>query len=117
LGDRDSTGKFTKGHKPLNKGKGGRLPRAVEEKYRRAFSSTVKVSDFKHIILTALSRAKAGDLGMVRLFFEYALGKPKQPVEIEGQLFRLPDVIEIHVKQTVENRGQQTDSQPPPGPE
>jgi len=99
LADRDNKGRFTKGHKPLNqKNPGGRPKRAVEEKYLRAFSRVVKVKDFEDILLTALSRAKAGDLGMVRLFFEYGLGKPRQRVELEGDVeFRFPKVVVFNV--------------------
>ena len=83
MADRDSKGRFVKGHTPSNKGKGGRAKRSVEEKYLKTFSSTVTKKDLKEIILAVIARAKAQDMVAARIILEYALGKPQQQVQVD----------------------------------
>lgn len=83
MGNRDSKGRFVKGHTPSNKGKGGRPSRNTEEKYLRVFSDTVTDEDLQEILRVVMSRAKAADMVAARIIFDYALGKPAQRVEVE----------------------------------
>jgi len=84
LADRDDKGRFVKGHKPFNtKNKGGRPKRTTEEKYLRVLHATVKLEDWKHIILTAMARAKSGDSRARQWLSDYLLGKPAQQITLQ----------------------------------
>ncbi len=60
----------------------------------------VRMSDWEKIVLTGISRAKAGDLGWARFLAEYLIGTPVQKQEITGAegepfvpIFRVVNVI------------------------
>jgi len=80
--DRDSKGRFVKGHKPFIGNNPGRKPKATEDKYLHVFSDTVTEEDLKEIILSVMARAKAQDMVAARIIFDYAFGKPAQRVEV-----------------------------------
>jgi len=78
---RNAQGQFVRGHQ-VSKGK-GRPKRSVEEKYLKTFSATVKKKDLKEILLTVMSRAKAGDMVAARIILEYGMGKPQQQIAVD----------------------------------
>ncbi len=82
--DRDEKGHWLPGHKPSNKGRGGRPKRSVEEKYLKVLRAEIKVADWKEIIQRAVARAKAGDNVARQWLSDWLLGKPRQTVDIEG---------------------------------
>lgn len=78
---RDENGRFVKGHN----GGPGRPKRTTEERYIKAMAQTVRIDDWKKIILTGISRAKAGDVGWARFIADYLMGKPVQRTEVTGK--------------------------------
>jgi len=76
---RNTKGQFIKGHKSS----GGRPRRSVDKKYLKTFATTVKKKDLKEILLTVMSRAKAGDMVAARIILEYGMGKPQQQVQVD----------------------------------
>lgn len=77
---RDQNGRFVKGHG----GGPGRPKRSTEEKYLKALSKIVTSKDWEKVIMTALSRAKAGDGNARQWLSDYLIGKPLQRTEITG---------------------------------
>jgi hypothetical protein len=66
-----------------NRGSPGRPPRSTEEKYRRALSSCLKLSDWKAIISKAIEQAKGGDKDARRFLASYAIGNPTEHINTE----------------------------------
>ena len=82
--DRDSNGRFVKGHKVSvgNKG-GGRARRKTEETYLRALSDRVTLEDWVKIVDVAMANAKAGDKDARRWLSSYLIGLPTQYVDAD----------------------------------
>ena len=85
---RDAKGRFVKGHKFSVGNNGGRPRRSVEEEFLKRLAENVTQDDFDKMILSAVSRAKAGDVACLRLLLQYLIGMPTQYVkqDIAGQL-------------------------------
>ena len=110
MADRDSKGRFIKGHKPFIGNNPGRKPKATEDKYLRVFSDTVTDKDLEEILQTVMARAKAADMVAARIIFDYALGKPRQQVTVEGDIgFQFPTIVEVRKRKDTDK--------PPPGAE
>lgn len=84
MADRDSNGRFVKGHKVSvgNKG-GGRARRSTEERYLRALSDRVTPEDWIKIIDVAMANAKAGDKAARQWLSSYLIGLPTQYVSTD----------------------------------
>jgi len=79
MAERDDNGRFIKG----NKASPGRTKRLIEERYLKRFSSTVKVAEWREIILKAIDQAKRGDPRARQWLSDYLVGKPIQGIELE----------------------------------
>lgn len=84
MAERDAGGKFVKGHKPVGKRSPGRPKRKTEEKYLRWMFARVKKADWDIIVDSTIARAKSGDNVARQWLSDYLIGKPKQPIEVEG---------------------------------
>jgi len=83
---RDAKGRFVKGHSGNPNGRGRK---SDEELWLQRLHACVTPLDFEQMIRVGLSRAKAGDSTMLRLFLQYLIGMPtqyvKQDIEAETQ--------------------------------
>jgi hypothetical protein len=84
---RDAKGKFVKGHPCINGGKGGRPPRSDEDKFLERLKASVSDNDWDTIVGVAVSRAKAGDPKARAWLGNYLMGLPRQPIDIEGEIW------------------------------
>lgn len=65
-----------KGHRPSNKGKGGRPPRSTEEEYLRAFSEAMPAKRWLVVLRRYAKKAWLGDKEAIKFFANYLVGKP-----------------------------------------
>lgn len=90
MNGRDEKGRFVKGHKNSagNKGGTGRPRRSIEERYLKALSGSISISDWKEIVKKAVEQAKDGDKFARQWLADYLIGKPTQYVnaDISGGL-------------------------------
>lgn len=77
---RDKRGRFAPGNRC---GRGNPAHRRMAH-LRRECLKTISAEDVREITRKLITSAKAGDLLATRLLFEYALGKPMQPLELSG---------------------------------
>lgn len=82
---RDAQGRFVKGHSGNPNGNGHK---SEEQLWLQRLHACVTPLDFEQMIKVGLSRAKAGDSTMLRLFLQYLIGMPTQYIkqDIAGQL-------------------------------
>jgi len=82
---RDAKGRFVKGHSGNPNGNGRK---SDEQLWLQRLRDCVTPTDFEQMIRVAMSRAKAGDAGMLRLLLSYLIGQPTQYVKqnISGEL-------------------------------
>ena len=82
---RDAKGRFVKGHSGNPNGRGRK---SDQERWLKRLHECVTPDDFKDMIWVAVSRAKAGDSGMLRLLLQYLIGMPTQYVkqDVAGEL-------------------------------
>ena len=69
-----------KGHRPSNKGKGGRPPRSTEEDYLRAFSEALPATRWRTILRKYAKKAGLCDKEAIKFFANYLVGKPLERV-------------------------------------
>jgi len=79
--ERDSKGRFVKGHKGNPT---GRAPKAREERYYEITLSAVTFADWEEIIRKAADQAKRGDYQARKFLAEYLVGPPVQRTEMLG---------------------------------
>jgi hypothetical protein len=82
MADRDSSGKWIKGH--ANNG-AGRKPRIDEEDKNRLFDKAFPKSRKIAILNKLGAMAEKGDLGAIKLSLEYLYGKPIERKELTGE--------------------------------
>ena len=76
---RDAKGRFG----PKNNcGQGGDTTPGRE--YRKAFMKALEDGDVENVTRSMVGKALDGDVPAARLIFEYAMGKPKETVEVLG---------------------------------
>ena len=75
---RDAKGRFVKGHSGNPNGSGRK---SDEQLWLDRLHACVTPLDFEQMIRVGLSRAKAGDSAMLRLFLQYLIGMPTQYVK------------------------------------
>ena len=82
---RDAKGRFLKGY---SGNPNGRSRKTEEEIWLKRLHDCVTPEDFHQMVRVGISRAKAGDSGMLRLFLQYLIGMPTQYVkqDLKGQL-------------------------------
>lgn len=80
--ERNAKGQFTKGHP----GTGGRPPRATEEAYKEAFTTSVTPDRWAKVIAKALEQAEAGDDKARKFLADYLIGPPVQEQKHSGQV-------------------------------
>jgi len=85
MGERDSKGRFLSGHAASSKGRGGRPPRPVEDKYLGALQKCVKLGDWKAICQRAVTEARGGDYRARQWLSDYLLGKPIQELKVDAR--------------------------------
>jgi len=76
VNERGANGQFLPGNKTAIGNKGGRPRRSTEERFLKAFSDSIKVSDIKKMVEIIMVRALCGDVKSARFLMEYAVGKP-----------------------------------------
>jgi len=79
--ERDSKGRFVKGHKGNPT---GRAPKAREERYYEITLSAVTFADWEEIIRKAADQAKRGDYQARKFLAEYLVGPPVRRTEMLG---------------------------------
>lgn len=79
---RDANGRFVKGHSGNPKGGSAKKWSAS---YLAAFNKTLTIADWKKIVKQAIAQAIEGDKDARRFLADYALGKPKQSLELSGE--------------------------------
>lgn len=79
---RDAKGRFLPGHKPIGN-KGGRPSRSKEERYLRAMSRAVSITDWIAATKAVLAEAMEGDVGAWKALAPYFIGLPVQRIEAE----------------------------------
>ena len=72
---RDAKGRFVKGHSGNPNGRGRK---SEEEMWLDRLHACVTPRDFEDMIRVGISRARAGDATMLRLFLQYLIGMPTQ---------------------------------------
>ena len=77
MGDRDSRGRFVKGHA----GGPGRPPSASVHEHRAALVAAVSPADIQRVARMLVDRALEGDVGAAKLLMERLFG-PAQPADV-----------------------------------
>jgi len=78
---RDAKGRFVKGHTGNPNGNNQHTRKGDEEVWLQRLRNCVTPEDFQQMIRVGMSRAKAGDATMLRLFLQYLIGMPTQYVK------------------------------------
>lgn len=81
MADRDSSGRFVKGHG----GGPGRPKKERDERFLEITLAAVTYDDWKGIVKQAVIQAKRGNKDARRFLADYLLGKPEQKHEIGGR--------------------------------
>lgn len=81
-GQRDSKGRFVKGHK----GGPGRPALRAYHHFREQLLECVSDADFRKVARGIVTRAIKGEKWAVMYLGDHLLGRPKQPLEIDGRL-------------------------------
>lgn len=84
MSERRNNGQFEKGNQVAKGNNGGRPRRSVEDQLLARLTKVVTPEDFDKMILSLVSRAKAGDVQAARLVLGYLVGLPIQRTEVSG---------------------------------
>ena len=84
MSNRDSNGRFVKGHKASVGNKGGRPPKKREERFYEIALRACTFKDWRAIVKKAVEQAKGGDTAARKFLADYLMGPPAQRHEITG---------------------------------
>lgn len=102
-GDRDAKGKFAPGHAAY---RNGGKPRAIEKEYEAeylaALRKTLKMDDWMQIVAKQVQRAIGGNIEAAKWLASYAIGQPRQSIDIDAETFTKMDIYTEAVRKTLE---------------